>query len=309
MERRRDARSRRRPRLSAGLAASALSIALSAIGAAGCAVGEDADPRGGDGGARGDAASAGECTSGSRCGDRCVDIASDPAHCGGCDRTCVIPGAVAACVAGACAIDRCELGRHDCNGVADDGCEVGAECREGAACTTACGTQGSLSCADACAPACAPPAEACNLIDDDCDGACESGLPGCRRAVHRSNGPSGHFYTTDEGEAGCCGMTIESRSYFYLLAGAVDGTQPFFRCLAGDGHHFYTTDTGCDAAGAYEGQMGFVAREPRCGSVPLHRLRHANGDHFYTTSDGERDYAVTLGYAYVGVIGHVWTSP
>lgn len=271
---------------------------------AGCAV--ELSPRG-DGG-RGDADAELACGAQSLCHGRCVDLSSDPEHCGGCDRTCVVPGARAACVAGACAIAGCELGRADCNGTVDDGCEREIDCAPGGACTTACGSTGALACDDACAPVCAPPAESCNLADDDCDGACETDLPGCRRGVHRSNGPSGHFYTIDAGEAACCGMTVEALDFYFVYAGALDHLQPFFRCITASGHHFYTTDTACDMLGGYESTIGFVARDARCGATPLHRLRHASGDHFYTHSDAERDSAISIGYTYVGIAAYVWRS-
>ena len=243
------------------------------------------------------------------CGARCVDLTSDAEHCGACDRTCVVPGAGPACVAGECAVGACEEGWLDCNGAPEDGCEAPSECNGGSACTTSCGSSGTLSCADRCAPSCTPPAELCNLADDDCDGACEQGLPGCRVAVHRSNGSSGHFYTTSRAEAACCGMTVESYDFYHLHASMVDGTQPLFRCLEPSGFHFYTTDTGCEAMGALEGTMGFIGMSERCGAVPLHRLRHPGGDHFYTHSAPERDSAVGLGYAYVGITGYVWLAP
>lgn len=250
-----------------------------------------------------------DCAGLTYCAPRCVDLSSDVQSCGACDRTCVVPHASAACVGGECAVEACEEGRLDCNGDPNDGCEVSADCSEGASCTTSCGTEGVQRCADACAPLCAPPAELCNLVDDDCDGACEVGLPGCRRPVHRSNGPNGHFYTIDMAEASCCGMRVESYGFFHLYTSMADGTQPLFRCLAPDGHHFYTTDTGCEAAGGLEGTMGFIAMTERCGATPLYRLSQANGDHFYTVSAPERDSAVGLGYRFVGITGYVWSAP
>lgn len=272
--------------------------------AAGCA---NSGTQGGRDAGRRDAAA--RCEAGQTCAGRCVDTAVDVEHCGGCGRTCVVPHAVAACVEGECRVGTCEAGHLDCNDSADDGCEQAVSCEEGASCTTECGTIGARRCADACASVCAPPAESCNLIDDDCDGACESGLPGCRVAVHRSNGPSGHFYTTNRTEAACCGMTVERHDYFYLSNLAVDGTQPFIRCIASDGHHLYTTDTACEGAG-YEGQMGHIARSALCGAVPLYRLYLArSGDHFYTTSASERASAMASGYEDRGVLGYVWGAP
>lgn len=253
-------------------------------------------------------ASYGPCRSGTRCGARCVDTETDPEHCGGCGRTCVVPTAAPACQAGACAVGECEPGFADCNGSPDDGCERALDCVEGASCATTCGTTGTRSCADVCADTCVPPGESCNLADDDCDGSCEVGLPGCRIAMHRSSGPSGHFYTASREEAACCGMTVETYDYFYLSSVGVDGTQPLMRCLAPGGYHLYTTDTGCEMV-AYEAQIGFIAMTPLCGAVPLYRLAHPGGDHFYTTSAPERDNAFTLGYTDRGVVGYVWTSP
>jgi len=60
-----------------------------------------------------------------RCGDRCVDTASDPANCGGCDRQC---GAnpdrhfYGACGESRC-MSRCELNWGDCDGTLSNGCE------------------------------------------------------------------------------------------------------------------------------------------------------------------------------------------
>jgi cysteine-rich repeat protein len=67
-----------------------------------------------------------------------------------------------------------------CNGV-DDDCDTAADegfaCVMGAttACTTTCGTTGSGTCTATCTlptgAVCTPPAETCNALDDDCDGA------------------------------------------------------------------------------------------------------------------------------------------
>lgn len=276
--------------------------------AAGCAAGGPSldEGRRRDGGVLPD----GGCGALTLCEDRCVDVARAVDDCGGCGRTCVVPGAVAACVEGACAVGACLAGRADCNADPNDGCEVAVDCTEGAVCTTTCGTTGVRGCADACAPTCAPPPEACNARDDDCDGACEAGLPGCRVGVHRAYGAGGHFQTTNLAEAGCCGFAVEIANFYWVHAAAADGLQPWFRCLASDGHHYATTDTAADGIGVIEGTMGFVAREPRCGAVPLYRLRNPGGDHFYTVSAPERDAAIArFGYADLGVAAYVWTSP
>lgn len=152
-------------------------------------------------------------------------------------------------------------------------------------------------------------AELCNLSDDDCDGACEVGLPGCRVAVHRSVGSTGPFYSTDEEEAACCGMTVVSLGYFHLYSSLVDGTRPLFRCLSPAGLRFYSTNEGCDGTGVNESTVGFIGTEARCGAIPLYRLRHPTRSSLYTHSATERDSAIDFGYTYVGITGYVWAQP
>jgi hypothetical protein len=64
------------------------------------------------------------CSDGtSPCEGRCVDLSSDPQHCGTCAARCVRPNATAACTMGECRLVRCQDGWMDCNRVAADGCE------------------------------------------------------------------------------------------------------------------------------------------------------------------------------------------
>jgi len=53
-----------------------------------------------------------------------VDVAGDPANCGGCNSVCHLAHAQAGCQAGNCLVLSCEEGFADCNGDAADGCEV-----------------------------------------------------------------------------------------------------------------------------------------------------------------------------------------
>ena len=81
--------------------------------------------------------------------DEGFDLSSDVAHCGACDAAC--PDAErghVACLDGACAVDGCDAGFHDLDGELANGCEY--------ACT---------------ATATERVREACNGVDDDCDGA------------------------------------------------------------------------------------------------------------------------------------------
>src|SRR5687768_15920764 len=49
------------------------------------------------------------------CGQICADMATDPNNCGDCGVSCVIPDAGAACSAGTCTIDACDVGFADCD--------------------------------------------------------------------------------------------------------------------------------------------------------------------------------------------------
>jgi len=64
------------------------------------------------------------CEAGSSaCAGACVDLTSDPRHCGGCGMRCdAPPNAVAACMASACSFE-CDEGYADCDGNAANGCE------------------------------------------------------------------------------------------------------------------------------------------------------------------------------------------
>jgi hypothetical protein len=318
-----------------------------AIGlAAGCAVGSDSHGRGGDGGLDAgraldatspsidatsppldattstdatlsprdvgpDAPDAATCPAGrTRCGTACVELASDVAHCGACDRACDVPFGSETCVGGTCFVGTCDPGRADCNTTASDGCE--GTCEAGAACATSCGTTGARSCASICAPTCTPPAESCNARDDDCDGACESGLSGCRRPVHRAlRNAGGHFYTNDRAEAMSAAFTVESFDYYFLYAASVPGAVELHRCRLSDGHYFYTTSSACEgASGATnEGVLGWMASSALCGSTPLFRLYSGSAGHFYTIDAGERASAIASGYVDEGISGHVWRVP
>lgn len=104
--------------------------------ASGCArlLGIDEGRLGEDGGTGGTSGTSGTsgtggtgaCDGGKTCGQLCVPI-DDPAY--GCAadfcEPCWIPGAVAKCSDGACAVAQCKPGFADCDGSAGNGCEVG----------------------------------------------------------------------------------------------------------------------------------------------------------------------------------------
>ncbi|WAS96752.1 MXAN_6577-like cysteine-rich protein [Nannocystis punicea] len=113
------------------------------------------------------------------CGDACVDLAHDPAHCGGCDQPCD-PGL--ACLEGQCSV-ACGADRAACAGGCVDLDNDPAHCGE---CDRAC-PPGVACVAAACTPTCAAEqalcGEQCVDVDNDeahcggCDSPCPSGQP------------------------------------------------------------------------------------------------------------------------------------
>ncbi|MBI2892732.1 MAG: SUMF1/EgtB/PvdO family nonheme iron enzyme [Deltaproteobacteria bacterium] len=81
--------------------------------------------------------------------DEDFDLDDDPEHCGDCATSCLAEHLFARCDDGACAIVACEAGWVDRNGEPGDGCEY------------ECTVNGD---------------EACNGLDDDCDGGVDEGL-------------------------------------------------------------------------------------------------------------------------------------
>jgi hypothetical protein len=81
-----------------------------------------------------------------------------------------------------CSFGACTPPAETCNGV-DDDCDAmideGFTCAVGStsSCTSSCGTMGTHVCNAACGyGVCTPPTEACNGVDDDCDGAVDEGF-------------------------------------------------------------------------------------------------------------------------------------
>jgi hypothetical protein len=77
------------------------------------------------------------------------DVNTDPANCGRCGNACAVPHAFPACTAGSCAIDHCQMGWHDIDGLLSNGCEYNC-----------------------------PPSgdEICDHLDNDCDTRIDEGI-------------------------------------------------------------------------------------------------------------------------------------
>jgi len=72
-----------------------------------------------------------------------VNLGTSTAHCGACGAACQYPNAAAVCMGGTCQRGDCATGFADCNGTADDGCEV--DTRTSTAHCGACGTMCSAA--------------------------------------------------------------------------------------------------------------------------------------------------------------------
>ncbi len=84
-----------------------------------------------------------------------------------------------------CTWGTCAPSAEACNGADDDCdtmCDEAFECCAGSTgpCTTICDSTGTSTCGAGCTfGTCTAPAEACNGVDDDCDGTCDNGFPCC----------------------------------------------------------------------------------------------------------------------------------
>ena len=151
----------------------------------------------------------------------------------------------------------------------------------------------------------APPPAPAPAVPLDPPAACEGRT--CA-AVYRTYKPGQHFYTTSADEATGAGFDVEfGGPYYWVDAAGGSGFVPWYRCLKGNGKHFYTTASNCEGQ-KVEGPMGFVATSAVAGARPLYRLYSPSlANHFYTTSVDERDQ-VDKGsdYTYEGVACYVW---
>lgn len=165
------------------------------------------------------------------------------------------------------------------------------------------------------APPDPPTAEVCNAADDDSDGVCDEGLIGCRVGIHRARNPRTGFrqYTDQLFEAGCCGYEADvTYNLFHVYADMHEGLVPLYRCSFLGERPVVTTDEGCEGRIAYgvERTLGFIAREPRCGAVPLYRfVDRATGRVVYAATEDARGWALRAGWEADGVSGHVWHGP
>ena len=139
-----------------------------------------------------------------------VNTNTDVAHCGSCTTPCVTPNATPQCTGGACGILTCNPGWANCNGQVPDGCEVNTNTstQNCGACGTVCTAPNATpSCASgSCTFACLPNwwnvdgqsangceyacvrtnggTEACDTIDNNCNGQVDEGFDLTSNASH-----------------------------------------------------------------------------------------------------------------------------
>ncbi len=243
-----------------------------------------------------------------RCGTACVDLSTDSSHCGACGDACALPGATSSCHAGSCAIDTCDPGQANCNGLAADGCEtdLGSDPDHCGRCDNRCDAVGGAT--DCVGGSCR--LTGCDGGRADCDGiasnGCETSLLDC--------GP-GEDCTTSCGSTG-------TRDCENLCAPAC--TAPAETCNAADddcdgrcddlgtcrravhrGHsgttgHVFSTDLGFVSSVGLEVESYFwVYADDPGGFSRLYRCAKASGKWFLTrnsTCEGDGSVVETLGW-------------
>jgi hypothetical protein len=132
-----------------------------------------------------------------------VDQRTSAQHCGGCGRACAPANATGMCTAGRCTVARCADGFADCDGNADNGCEVNtrSDVSHCGTCNTACTTMGGT-------PACR-------------DGVC--GLGTCAQGRGDCDGNTGNGCETDTqtstAHCGACGSACNLANATSACAG------------------------------------------------------------------------------------------
>ncbi len=139
----------------------------------------------------------------------CVRGASSP-----CGTSCSTMGTSvcdASCHAGACAppLEVCNGIDDDCASGPDDtfGCVLGST----SGCDTACASRGVQTCVAGCVlGTCVPPAETCNGLDDNCNGARDEGVGACIAGEMRACSALGMGFTTGNAvcRADCSGFDV-----------------------------------------------------------------------------------------------------
>lgn len=164
-----------------------------------------------------------------------TDVLQDAQHCGFCNNRCQLPHASARCEAGRCAIDTCDSGWADCDGVASNGCEVelATTADHCGACGRSCASAGTVS------RVCA---------GGVCASTCQSGRGNCSQpAAPATDDGCETNLLTSAGSCGACGRACSAEGVASL---ACAGGRCTSTCATGRGNCSQpaapTADDGCE---------------------------------------------------------------
>jgi hypothetical protein len=156
-----------------------------------------------------------------------ADLNTSPATCGRCAVACRFANAAASCAAGSCALGVCDAGFADCDGRADNGCEVAL-----AASASHCG---------ACGRACVFPNAAATCAMGACAmGACATGFADC------DGDPSNGCEVALATSAAHCGRCGNACGFAGGSAACVAGACQLTMCAAGRGDCDGDRGNGCE---------------------------------------------------------------
>ncbi len=156
-----------------------------------------------------------------------TSLASSPAHCGSCGRSCTAPNAVSACASSTCTLASCNPGFGDCNSSPGDGCEV--DLRNTA---TSCGTCGRTCTIANGAAGCS--SGACTVA------ACFGGYGDC------NNSPTDGCETNLSNTVSSCGACGRSCAAANGTAGCSSGACTVASCNAGYANCNGSPGDGCE---------------------------------------------------------------
>ncbi len=223
------------------------------------------------------------CAVGVRCDGVCVDLTSDPAHCGACNSPCPsAPHATATCEPTGCGF-ACDAGFDDCDGVPSTGCETPLDtATDCGACDTVCANPTALcassggghtcvagcvapapllcgtSCVDptsdasncaSCGRVCTAPANATARCDASaCDFTCDTGFHDCGGAC------------AADGDVATCGARCTPCNAVSGASVTCDGVSCGYVCDAGRHDCDGSESNGCECA---TGRCAGAACDPR----------------------------------------------
>ncbi|MEZ4407965.1 MAG: hypothetical protein R3A52_16040 [Polyangiales bacterium] len=178
-----------------------------------------------------------------------TNLNTSAANCGGCGRACSLANATAGCASGACTVASCNAGFANCNGMANDGCEIntqndnnncgacgnvcpgGQRCSAGT-CVSTC-PSGQVACGSSCVTTATDPDHCggCSMVCSNnniaartctasaCSGACSTGFADCNSNL-RSDGCEVNL-NTNATNCGGCGMACSTNHVTAACSGGV----------------------------------------------------------------------------------------